>query len=696
MKRRAAALTVAGSILLLGMTASAYEPGTYTGTAEGKNGPVTVNVEVDSESILSVEVTEHAESQGICEPAIEQIPAAIVENQSLSVDTVTGATITSQAILDAAEDALTQAGADAEALKETPEAADAALTPGIYTSTKRGFAGYVTVYVTVDEDSIQDVTVAKCTDMPVNIQAAAIAEIPGRIVETQSTQVDAVCGATFTSNGIKAAVEDCLQQAGNAAKFAVPMPETVLEQGEDETVDILVLGGGGSGCMAALYAQNEDLTGEDTGLSVMVVEKQAFLGGSVMESGGYIGAAAPLGDPTNLDNPEMMAAYVAENQEESGLVNEALLEEVARVSNTGVLAMQQLGMPLMTADSMRPADTYDSLITWSLLAHPFEDPTPDGWQQSGDEIGRWFTRHLAQTAVDVRMNTTADELLVEDGAVVGAVVHDREKTYNVYAKKVIDACGSFISDPEMFSEHYPDVAGSPIYANGGNTGDGLRMVTEKFGVEPVTGRLMAGYFGTDLRFGIDTDLRYSFFDGSRSMFLVNKNGERFIYDGSGYDTWAMHEAIVAQDGKVGYVIVGASDDRTEVVENSRTSDHVVKCDTLEEIAAEFGIDAEQLAKTAEDYQKAAAGEAEDAFGVAAEDMVPLDGPYYAFPMYSVQTATFSGFVVGDHCEILDTEGQPIPNLYGVGETALGMAGVNQAMFSGAIAGKDAVRSILGE
>lgn len=695
MKRCAAALVLAGGALLFGITASAYEPGVYTGTAEGKNGEVVANVEVDSDSIISVEVVEHAETPGIFEPAVEQIPAAIVAEQSLSVDTVTGATVTSGAILAAAEDALQQAGADVEALKAKEETGNTALTPGIYTSTKRGFAGYVTVYVTVDEEKILDVTVASCTDMPVNIQAAAIAEIPTRIVETQSTQVDATSGATFTSNGIKAAVADCLEQAGNAAKFAVPMPETTLEQGEDETVDILVLGGGGSGCMAALYAQNEDLTGEDTGLSVMLVEKQAFLGGSVMESGGYIGAAAPLGDPTNLDNPEMMAAYIAENQDAGGLVNEALLEEVARFSNTGVLAMQQLGMPLMTADSMRPADTYDSLITWSLLAHPFEDPTPDGWQQSGDEIGRWFTRHLAQTAVDVRLNTTADELLVEDGAVVGAVVHDKEKTYNVYAKKVINACGSFISDPEMFAQHYPDVAGSPICANGGNTGDGIRMVMEKFDIEPVTGRLMAGYFGTDTRFGIDTDLRYSFFDGSRSMFLVNKNGERFVYDGSGYNTWAMHDAIVAQDGKVGYVIVGASDDRTAVVENSRTSDHVVKCDTLEEVAEAFEIDAEQLVKTAESYQKAAAGEEEDAFGVSAEDMVPLDGPFYAFPMYSVQTATFSGFLVGDHCEILDAAGEPIPNLYGVGETALGMAGVNSAMFSGAVAGTDAAHSING-
>ena len=54
---------------------------------------------------------------GICDPAIEKIPAAIVAAQSLAVDTVTGATVTSKAILAAAEQALTEAGADIEALK---------------------------------------------------------------------------------------------------------------------------------------------------------------------------------------------------------------------------------------------------------------------------------------------------------------------------------------------------------------------------------------------------------------------------------------------------------------------------------------------------------------------------------------------------------------------------------------------------
>ena len=75
-----------------------YTAGKYTGSADGKNGAVTVEVELTADSIKSVTVTDHQETEGICEPAIEQIPKAIVDAQSTDVDAVSGATITSDAI----------------------------------------------------------------------------------------------------------------------------------------------------------------------------------------------------------------------------------------------------------------------------------------------------------------------------------------------------------------------------------------------------------------------------------------------------------------------------------------------------------------------------------------------------------------------------------------------------------------------
>lgn len=97
--------------------AGIYSPGTYTGTAAGKNGDVKVEVTFSANAIDSVKVVEHSETAGISDGAIENIPTAIVENQSLAVDTVSGATITSDAILNAVADAVAQAGGDVEALK---------------------------------------------------------------------------------------------------------------------------------------------------------------------------------------------------------------------------------------------------------------------------------------------------------------------------------------------------------------------------------------------------------------------------------------------------------------------------------------------------------------------------------------------------------------------------------------------------
>ena len=113
-------LSLCLSVLML-LTASvpalAYEAGTYSAEAAGNNGPVKVEVEMDGQSILAVRVVEHAETPGICDLPIEQIPQAIVAGQTLAVDVVSGATNTSVAILKAAEECIKQAGGDVEALK---------------------------------------------------------------------------------------------------------------------------------------------------------------------------------------------------------------------------------------------------------------------------------------------------------------------------------------------------------------------------------------------------------------------------------------------------------------------------------------------------------------------------------------------------------------------------------------------------
>ncbi len=88
---------------------ASYKDGTYQGQAVGKEGYIKVEVTVANSKIESVVILEHMETEGISDPAIETIPSKIVEAQSLDIDTVSGATVTSNAIIDAVSEALKSA-----------------------------------------------------------------------------------------------------------------------------------------------------------------------------------------------------------------------------------------------------------------------------------------------------------------------------------------------------------------------------------------------------------------------------------------------------------------------------------------------------------------------------------------------------------------------------------------------------------
>lgn len=90
--------------------AASYTPGTYTATAQGRNGMMTVEVTFDEAGITEIQIPEHSETQIISDPAFERVPANIIEYQSLQMDTVTGATISQFAIISAVADAIAQAG----------------------------------------------------------------------------------------------------------------------------------------------------------------------------------------------------------------------------------------------------------------------------------------------------------------------------------------------------------------------------------------------------------------------------------------------------------------------------------------------------------------------------------------------------------------------------------------------------------
>ena len=261
-----------------------FTPGTYTGSAPGKNGDVTVEVVLSSDAITAVTVTDHQETPGICEPAIESVPQEIVDSQSVKVDTVSGATVTSQAIIEAASAALQSAGVDPDSLTGTASsesASDAiAFKAGTYTGESSGYNGPFAVEVTFSDDAVTSVEVTSSVETD-HVGTPAIDILIPEILECNGAGVDVVSGATFTSLAVKNAVINAAEQAAVSGldTFKKNKVEHTAQAPIEETYDVVVVGAGGAGMAAAAQAAQD-------GNTVLVIEENAEIGGNTLVSGG--------------------------------------------------------------------------------------------------------------------------------------------------------------------------------------------------------------------------------------------------------------------------------------------------------------------------------------------------------------------------------------------------------------------------
>lgn len=194
--------------------------GTYNGTADGHNGPLSVAVTVANGEITDIEVLEHSETPGLSDPAFEDVVAAIIDTNSTDVDIVSGATVTSEAIMAAVANALSgEAGApadtdteeDAETEDEETDAetSDVTYEDGTFTGTSEGAQGPIELEVTVADGKITDIEILEHSETE-GLADPAFEEVVAAIIDTNSTDVDIVSGATYTSNAIMAAVKNAL------------------------------------------------------------------------------------------------------------------------------------------------------------------------------------------------------------------------------------------------------------------------------------------------------------------------------------------------------------------------------------------------------------------------------------------------------------------------------------------------------
>jgi uncharacterized protein with FMN-binding domain len=211
--------------------AAAYKDGTYYGSATGFAGPIKVKVVISGGKIASIEIVSTSDGSSYISKA-SAITGKIVSSQSTNVDTVSGATYSSVGIINAVRNALAQAAVDGSTVPASTENTEqnnqqnqSVPTPsvsgnfpypdGTYYGTAEGYLGDVKVAIVLKNHTIQSVQILENEDDAAFFNRARA--VVNNIVKNQTTGVDVVSGATYSSNGIINAVKAALESAKAAA-----------------------------------------------------------------------------------------------------------------------------------------------------------------------------------------------------------------------------------------------------------------------------------------------------------------------------------------------------------------------------------------------------------------------------------------------------------------------------------------------
>ena len=180
--------------------------GTYTSSAQGCLSDVSVTVTVTGGKVSNVAIDASGETPALGGAAAETLADELTKAGSTAgVDAVSGSTLTSDAVFTAMDDCLAQAGSGSSA------AAD--LTDGTYTSSAKGCLSDVSVTVTVSGGKVSEVAIDASGETP-ELGGAAAETLADALTASGSTAgVDAVAGATLTSDAVFTAMDDCLSQA---------------------------------------------------------------------------------------------------------------------------------------------------------------------------------------------------------------------------------------------------------------------------------------------------------------------------------------------------------------------------------------------------------------------------------------------------------------------------------------------------
>lgn len=532
---------------------------------------------------------------------------------------------------------------------ETP---GAGLTDGTYSTTAVGMAGQFEVSASCAAGQIEAIEVGENNET-VSVGTAALDILGRRIVENQSLGVDVVAGATYSSLAIINAMRDLVEQAGGDVAALEEAPVVVdTYEGKPTDADVVVVGGGLAGVCAAISAAQG-------GASVILLEALEFnAGNAALSTGTFLLGKTSIQEAAGIeDDTESFYEWILEKSEYEKDPDQTRL--IADNSQALVDWFGELGVEF--SPEVNTTEGCDVSRNHSIA--PSIGEALETLVAKMDELG-----------VDVRYATKGQGLILDDdGAVRGvrATNYDGEEV-EYTAQQVVLASGGFGDNNDKIVQYWGKEYDGIVY--GGLKGMDGTMLWDAMDIGADTVDMNAPHIDATLEVNKGVTITSNLLVKCGGILVRQSTGQRFVDETTDHceqAASAMHDL-----GDEHYWEIfdnGAKDYNASVsrkFEAYKNMGLFTTYDSLEELAVGIEVDEAALRETIERYNAAVRGDEPDEFGREMFN-AELAAPFHAMKVANGVACTTGGLKVDADMRVLDTSGNPIPNLYAIGEIAGG-------------------------